>query len=150
MRLILQLVLPADARLLPRTRRAVAEYLAEIGASAEHVDDVILALDEACANVIRHAFPEGDDGTFRLVADIADDEVNMSVEDDGVGFKSDLIDLRAEADPADCDAVGNANATSGRGLEIIRRLMTSVEVRSPTETGVGTRLQMHKRLREPV
>ncbi|HEV7886834.1 MAG TPA: ATP-binding protein [Acidimicrobiales bacterium] len=139
MRLILQLVLPADARLLPRTRRAIAEYLAAIGASAEHVDDVILALDEACANVIRHAFPGQDDATFRLVAEITDDEVNLAVEDDGIGFKPDEIDLRPDAE-----------ATSGRGLHIIRELMTSVEVRSPTERGVGTRLCMHKQLRETV
>lgn len=142
MRLILQLVLPADARLLPRTRRAIAEYLAEIGADAEHVDDVILAMDEACANVIRHAFPGQRDGSFRLVAEICDDDVRMSVEDDGVGFSPETIDLRDDLD--------TAAATSGRGLDIIRHVMTSVEVRSPTESGVGTRLQMHKRLREPV
>lgn len=141
MRLILQLVLPADARLLPRTRRAIAEYLAEIGADGDHVDDVILALDEACANVIRHAFPDDRDGSFRLVAEICDDDVQMLVEDDGVGFEPEAIDLRDGDSPV---------ATSGRGLEIIRRVMTSVEVRSPTESGVGTRLQMTKRLREPV
>lgn len=146
MRLILQLVLPADARLLPRTRRAIAEYLAEIGASPEHVDDVILALDEACANVIRHAFPEGGDATFRLVAEITDDVVTMSVEDDGVGFDTGEIDLREPA----ADAVPDMESVSGRGLQIIRELMTSVEVRSPTEQGVGTRLRMEKRLRETV
>lgn len=133
-------MLPADARLLPRTRRAIAEYLSEIGADSEHVDDVILALDEACANVIRHAFPEGQAGTFRLVAEICDDEVRMCVEDDGVGISEDALDLR---DPG-------TEATSGRGLDIIRRLMTSIEVRSPTETGSGTRIHMRKRLREPV
>lgn len=142
MRLILQLVLPADARLLPRTRRAIAEYLAEIGADDEHVDDVILALDEACANVIRHAFPDSPDGSFRLVAEICDDDVRMSVEDDGVGFSPETIDLRHGFD--------NEGATSGRGLDIIRQVMTSVEVRSPTESGAGTRLLMTKRLREPV
>lgn len=139
MRLILQLVLPADARLLPRTRRAIAEYLAEINASREHIDDVILALDEACANVIRHAFPDDDNATFRLVADITDDEVSMSIEDDGVGFKPEAIDLR-----------DNETATSGRGLHMIRQLMTSVEVRSPNARGVGTLLHMQKSLKETV
>lgn len=106
------------------------------------MDDVILALDEACANVIRHAFPDDREGSFRLVAEITDDLVRISVEDDGVGFSADTIDLRR-------DGVA-PEATSGRGLEIIRQVMTSVEVRSPTESGVGTRLQMQKRLREPV
>lgn len=116
---------------------------------------MILALDEACANVIRHAFPDGDDACFRLVAEITDDDVRLAVEDDGVGFAADDIDLRdrspaaaRELTDADLDAV--AGATSGRGLDIIRRVMTSVEVRSPTESGIGTRLTMTKRLREPV
>lgn len=141
-------MLPADARLLPRTRRAIAEYLAEIGASQEHVDDVILALDEACANVIRHAFPTGDAGSFRVTAEITDEDVSMSIEDDGVGFRPETVDLRDSAD-SDSDS-DDAGPTGGRGLDIIRRVMTSVEVRSPTETGVGTRLHMRKRLREPV
>lgn len=102
---------------------------------------MILALDEACANVIRHAFPNGEDATFRLVAEIADDEVSIAVEDDGVGFTPEEIDLR----DADTEM-----ATHGRGLHIIRQLMTSVEVRSPTHNGTGTRLLMQKRLRETV
>jgi serine/threonine-protein kinase RsbW len=130
----LQLELPADAKLLTRTRRALLGYLDELGADNETSADVILALDEACANVVRHAFPEGD-GTFRLAADISDDEVFVEVEDDGVGF--------------DVSALGfqplGSNALSGRGLAIIRRLMTSVEVESPIGSG-GTRLRMRKDL----
>lgn len=116
---------------------------------------MILALDEACANVIRHAFPDGSNGCFRLVAEITDVDIRMAVEDDGVGFAPEELDLRDDgaasdegfAEAFDPDA---APATSGRGLEIIRHVMTSVEVRSPTESGVGTRLSMTKRLREPV
>ncbi len=160
MRLILQLVLPADARLLPRTRRAIAEYLAEIGAPTEHVDDVILALDEACANVIRHAFPEGDDGCFRLIAEITDDDIRMQIEDDGVGFPIDEDAAEAGAGNGGAGAVDGVDlrnrphaefhATSGRGLDIIRKVMTSVEVRSPIDEDGGTRVVMTKRLREPV
>lgn len=106
---------------------------------------MILALDEACANVIRHAFPEGDDGCFRLVAEISDEDVRMAVEDDGVGFTPEAIDLRPHPGDHDDEAI----ATSGRGLDIIRQVMTDVEVRSPTESGIGTRLVMTKRLREP-
>ena len=102
---------------------------------------MILALDEACANVIRHAFPGDQDGCFRLVAEITDDDVRMSVEDDGVGIPRDRIDLR--------DGAGH-DSLSGRGLDIIRHVMTSVEVRSPAENGAGTQLVMTKRLREPV
>ena len=133
MRLVLQLELPADARFLPRTRRAVAGYLEDVVPEPEQRDDVVLALDEACANVIRHAFPTGTDGVIRLRAEVSDTAVTVVVEDDGVGldpFRVPLID----ASPEDI---------SGRGLRIIRQLMTSVQLESPTETG-GTRLLMLK------
>jgi serine/threonine-protein kinase RsbW len=135
MRLVLTLLLPADARFLPRTRRAIAGYLEESGACEEVLDDVVLALDEACANVIRHAFPDGiPTGTLKLHAEILDDSVMVQVEDDGVGF-----------DPCRVGLAAGHEATSGRGLEMIRHLMTSVEVESPTPSG-GTRLVMHKDL----
>jgi serine/threonine-protein kinase RsbW len=133
--LVLELELPADARLLPRTRKAVAGYLEEVGAQPEDRADVVLALDEACANVIRHAFPNGTVGTIRLRAEIGDDAITVQVEDDGVGFDA-LEATRREPDLED---------TSGRGLHMIRTLMTTVQLESPTETG-GTRLRMQKLL----
>ena len=130
----LQLELPADAKMLGRTRWALLGYLEELGASEETTGDVILALDEACANVVRHAFPEGE-GSFRLTADLSPSEVLMEVEDDGIGFN-----------PFEVTALGvEPEATSGRGLRIIRQVMTSVEVESPMPHG-GTRLRMRKDL----
>jgi serine/threonine-protein kinase RsbW len=137
MRLLLQMELPADARLLPMTRRAMAEYLDEAGLTENERADLVLALDEACANVIRHAFPNAT-GRFRLRAEVVPTWVDMEVEDDGVGF--DASAPRRAPDPYD---------TSGRGLRIIRELMTSVELVSPTESG-GTRVVMRKVLTLPI
>ena len=109
-------------------------YLEELGAGEDVAGDVILALDEACANVVRHAFPHGH-GNFRLAADLTDDEVLVEVEDDGVGFNPVEVGTRKVA----------PDALSGRGLGMIRQLMTSVEVESPVSSG-GTRLRMRRAL----
>ena len=115
------------------TRRAMRVYLAQAGAPQEESADVILALDEACANVIRHAFPGGC-GRIRLRADVVDGRADLRVEDDGVGFDAEVP--RPRPDPYD---------TSGRGLRMMRELMTSVDLESPTESG-GTRVVMCKTL----
>ena len=134
MRVRLQLDLPADARLLPRTRWAMLGYLEELGAGEDVAADIILALDEACANVVRHAFPEGE-GSFRLSAELSGTEVVVQVEDHGVGFN-----------PYETGGLGaEPEATSGRGLRMIRELMTNVQVESPMANG-GTRLLMRKAL----
>jgi anti-sigma regulatory factor (Ser/Thr protein kinase) len=136
MYLALELELPADARLLATTRRTLGGYLADIGADADERADVVLALDEACVNVIRHAFPPGADGFLRVRVELDDAAVTLEVEDRGSGFDPLEVDLR-ESHPHD---------VSGRGLHIIRALMTSVRLQSPTESG-GTRLRMQRVLR---
>ena len=132
MHLALQLTLPADARLVPRTRKVVASYLSELDVPEDDAADVLLAIDEACSNVLQHAFPEGSAGHYQLRADLRPGEIVIEVEDDGVGF-----DALAHRPPADRLPI------SGRGLQVIKALMTTVEVESPTLLG-GTRLRMSR------
>ncbi|HVM03841.1 MAG TPA: ATP-binding protein [Acidimicrobiales bacterium] len=129
MRLVLRLDLPADARFLTMARRAMDEYLDEAGLVGDEREDLVLALDEACANVIRHAFPGGS-GRISMTAERCEQEVVVQVEDDGVGF--DASAPRPKPGPYD---------TSGRGLSIIRGVMTSVDVDS---SAGGTRVVMRK------
>jgi serine/threonine-protein kinase RsbW len=133
MHLSLTLTVPAEERLVPAARKAIAGLLAAADVPQDTVDDVILALDEACSNVLRHAFPSGRPGCYQLSADIRPAEVVIEVADQGVGF--DPMDRRP----------GDVLGLSGRGFEIMRRLMTSVEVESPAQQG-GTRLRLRKRL----
>lgn len=139
MRLALDLILPADTRLLAATRRVLALYLREFGTPNEIIDDVILAMDEACSNVLVHAFPAeyAAMATYRLCADLGPERIQIEVCDEGVGF-----DVMAKPPPRDADAHLSA---SGRGLEVMRRLMTTVEIESPTATG-GTRLRLVRKL----
>jgi anti-sigma regulatory factor (Ser/Thr protein kinase) len=138
MRLALNLRLPADTRLLGATRKILAVYLEEFGASTAVVDDVILAMDEACSNVLQHAYPEGQvDNNFLLRADLQPDHILIEVVDEGVGF-----DIMAKRPVPNEDGY---LASSGRGLDVMRRLMTTVEVESPTPGG-GTRLRLVRQL----
>jgi serine/threonine-protein kinase RsbW len=133
MRLVVDLTLPTDARLISQTRRMFSGYLEEMGVDDDDVSDVALALAEACTNVMRHAYSQPDQ-CFHLSAELRPEEVVLVVEDEGVGLP---------------DGVGMSmpapEATSGRGLQIIRQLMTSVDVETAPAT--GTRVQMRKALR---
>lgn len=133
MRLVVDLTLPTDARLISQTRRMFSGYLEEMGVAHDDVSDVALALAEACTNVMRHAYRQ-DDQCFHLSAELRPEEVVFVVEDDGIGMP---------------DGAGSSmpdpSATSGRGLQLIRQLMTSVDVQ--TAPANGTRVQMRKSLR---
>ena len=56
----------ADPALLGAVRGAVSCYLDANGFSQERTSEVVLAVDEACANAIRHAYRGQKDRTFRL------------------------------------------------------------------------------------
>ena len=135
MQFALQVALPLNTRLLPKTRQALAGYLEEVAMPEDTLHDVILALDEACTNVIRHAFPGTADGGYSVHAVVEGGEIKITVEDHGCGF-----------DPARLDEDWvEPEATSGRGLSIIQSVMSSVDVSTP-ETDGGTRLVMRKLL----
>jgi anti-sigma regulatory factor (Ser/Thr protein kinase) len=133
MHLLLALNLPAEGRLVPAARKAIAGFLVAAGVGEDTVDDIVLALDEACSNVLQHAFPAGYPGSYELRADFRPEEVVIEVVDHGLGF--DAMNFRSAGMPE----------LTGRGLEIMRRVMTSVEVESPRPGG-GTRLRLRKRL----
>jgi anti-sigma regulatory factor (Ser/Thr protein kinase) len=139
MRLALDLRLPADTRILAATRKVVALYLQEFGAPPEIVDDVILAMDEACSNVVKHAYPDdlAHDSNYLLRADLQQEQILIEVVDEGIGF-----DIMAK--PPNRVEDGHF-ASGGRGLDVMRRLMTTVEVESPTSSG-GTRLRLVRKL----
>lgn len=141
MRLVVDLTLPSEARLISRTRHVFSGYLEALGASRDAVSDVILAVDEACTNVVRHAFdgmPAADRPCFRLQAELTDKEVTVVIEDDGIGLPPDAINHRPLAE--------SPEATSGRGLQIIHELMTSVDIET-APARQGTRLEMRRALR---
>jgi anti-sigma regulatory factor (Ser/Thr protein kinase) len=131
----LQVALPLNVRLLPKTRQAVAGYLEEVAMPDEALHDVILALDEACANVIRHAYPGTRDGGYEVTALVEGGVVQITVEDHGVGFDPARLD----------DGWVEPEAISGRGLAIIQSVMSAVDVSHP-EGESGTRLVMRKNL----
>lgn len=135
MRLEIHLLLPAEARLLSRTRQTVAGFLAEVGAADQHVDDVVLALDEACANAIRHGASGDSDGAYELHAVVTPEEVVIEVTDDGPGLRPERVDV----------APVPVTSTSGRGLHLIRALMDDVTVGSAGE-GRGTVVRMARTL----
>lgn len=129
MRVGLQLSLPATPALLGETRRTLRGYLQALDVDPEVVSDVVLAVDEACANVIRHAAASPDD-EYELRAQLTRESISISIDDHGPGFDPDEV-----AEPS-------LTATSGRGLQIISQLMSEVQV--GRLNGSGTRLHMRR------
>jgi anti-sigma regulatory factor (Ser/Thr protein kinase) len=111
--------------LLPATLDSVADARRAVRAFADDLDvdldGMVLAVSEAVANVVAHAYVDGSHGIVEVSAAVSPHEVTVTVRDHGGGL----------ADSADGGA--------GYGLVIIRRLAQHVEL---TDTPEGVALTM--------
>jgi anti-sigma regulatory factor (Ser/Thr protein kinase) len=123
----LHLDVPTHPKALGNMRRTVARWLEPIGASMEESNDIQVACHEACSNAMEHGY-RFREATIDLNAEFDGSEVVLTIADTG-GWR----------DQRDSDR--------GRGLDLIRALMDSVEVEPGAE---GTVVRLSKRLAAPV
>jgi serine/threonine-protein kinase RsbW len=115
---------------------ALGEY---IEMSRDKIDEVKLALVEACINAFEHAEARDERVhlTFRVGGDAAGAEwLEVEVIDRGHGFDSGAVEP-----PSLQKALARERRKRGWGLQIIRSLMDSVEISSGDW---GTRILMRK------
>lgn len=134
---VLDRTFPARPERLCEIRRAVAEAAAGLGCREESIHDVVLAVDEACQNIIRHAY-KGRDGDIRMV-----------IESDGTAVEIRLIDFAPPVDPAEvCPRALDDVRPGGLGTHFIRSVMDDVAF-VPPPPGAGNMLRMTKRIAKP-
>ena len=125
----MNLTLPPTSSALPDLRRSVAQTLGDL--DQEVVADVLLALDEAVSNAIRHGSRGGEQVLVTVESD--DEWVEMTVRDGGPTPR--LPRLPAEPPPV--------LQTGGRGLWLILQLVDEVRLQRIED---GTRLTMRRRV----
>ena len=114
------LMLDAVPESIPVARHVVAKYAAECEGEAEHV---ALATSEAVTNAVIHAYRDTEPGLVRLSAMLEDDDLVVTVRDQGVGMRQ---DLDSPATGHGVALIGSLTETSSflnreRGLEVAMR-----------------------------
>lgn len=118
--------LAADPTLLAPLRRELRRWLAATGLDGEGVDDVLLAVCEACTNSIEHAYR----ADARCVVDLR------------LHLDAGCLHVVVR-DTGRWKPVGDGPTTRGRGVAMMRAMMDDVDV----DTGAGgTTVTMRKRL----
>ncbi len=80
------LTVPAASAEVAGVRRAVGELARSAGLDEDRLADVALAVGEACANAVVHAYADRERGHLRVRADITPDGLEVVVSDDGRGM----------------------------------------------------------------
>ena len=77
-----RLDVPASAENLKKIRDFVRGFIDKREGLESYKDEIVLAIDEACQNVIRHAYRDKD-GNVAIKLSFQDKELIVSIEDDG-------------------------------------------------------------------
>ncbi len=126
---------PAAESRLPEIRNFIESVLSDTPFRRKDVTAVMLAIEEACTNVIRHAYLYGE-GTLKLRISLYNDRLALSIFDTGRSF-----DFEKSSDP-DLNHYIKTGRKGGLGVYLIRKITDEVNYHS---SGGVNELRMVKR-----
>jgi anti-sigma regulatory factor (Ser/Thr protein kinase) len=133
-RLLVKFAMPSDPRYLPVVRGVIGPLAAAIGWDESDCGAITLAVDEALANIIRHAYHNRADGLIELECRESADGLEIALLDKGDAADKSKICARELG----CDQPG------GLGTHIIKKVMDTVSYEVSPE---GNRFVASKLLR---
>ncbi|MGE5701632.1 MAG: anti-sigma B factor RsbW [Clostridia bacterium] len=124
---LIELMIPARLEYIGIARLTVSGVANRAGLTYDDIEDVKLAVSEACTNAVQHAYV-GTEGMIRIQVQVACDRLHIIVADDGSSF--DPEHAKKNMGPIDPTVDIESLAEGGLGLYLIHSLMDEVEVRS--------------------
>ncbi|MFK7696288.1 anti-sigma B factor RsbW [Paenibacillus sp. HJGM_3] len=132
------LSIPAQAAYLDIVRLTLYGIAVKAGFSFEDIEDMKVAVAEACNNAILHAYEGRNAGLVELKFELEDGRIVIHVKDEGVSFDYEHAALRVV--PLHDQPLREAKV-GGLGLFMMQALMDDVQVN--TERGTEVILTKH-------
>lgn len=135
---IIELRVPSRPEYVPIVRTLIADLARRMAFSASAVEDVRVAISEACANVVRHAYSDVESTATEMVVRCStkDGKLAMEIVDTGQGVVE-----SARKRPKRIDRQG------GFGLLLMQNLMDHVSLDSSPDRGTVVRMVKQTSLR---
>jgi serine/threonine-protein kinase RsbW len=119
----------ADFKNLDAIRDFVGEIAEQAGFSGKEVYSIQLATDEACSNVIEHAYEGTAGGDIEVTCDIKDNALTIVIHDHGKVFDITKVKKPNLSKKLEDREIG------GLGVYLIQKLMDDVRFESSATTG---------------
>lgn len=105
-------------------RDFISSSAAEAGVKSDAIENIILAVDEACTNIIKHAYKSFPDGELIIKTKSTLSRFVVSITDYGKSFEPEMI-----PEP-DLQKYYRQKKVGGLGMYLMKTLMDNVEYRS--------------------
>jgi serine/threonine-protein kinase RsbW len=125
-----RLTLPAQPESIPVIRHVLGAYAEALVLPPDVIEDIRLAVTEACTNVVRHAYDGDRQGSIDVVVQPAGEHIDITVSDRGRGM----------GPSPDVDG-------PGLGLPLIAALADSIELQDAPIRGNRLRMSFASRPR---
>ncbi|MBS1809424.1 MAG: ATP-binding protein [Acidobacteria bacterium] len=134
------LQVPSSTENLALIREFVTTVGQQAGLTEAEIGKIELAVDEACANVIEHAYGHDESKEVIIRANIDDDSITFEIVDTGKGFDPNKIAQE------ELEKLIQDRKDGGLGMRLIKKLMD--EVQYEIVPGQKNELRMIKRIRK--
>ena len=108
---------------LEKIRNFVSEHAGQFSFDETDINDIVLAVDEACTNIIKHAYQWNPEKKITVSVAFRNNELLVSIIDEGKPFDPGKYNV-----PTLEEQLKNKKR-SGYGILLIRKLMDNVEYR---------------------
>ena len=132
-------IFQASYKYLEDMRQFAAQAAKDAGMDDAEVYVVKLAVDEACTNIIEHAYGVENEGEIECTCDAEDDRLTFILRDHGKPF-----DPSSVTEP-DLSSGLEKRPLGGLGVYLMRQLMDEVRFESRGEAGNLLTMVKHKR-----
>jgi len=126
----LRLEVASDPRFLGVIRGVLQVWLEVLGLVGDRRHEVVLAVDEACSNAIRHAYEGRTDESVELVLFASDEWIEITVSDQGTPCPTECSEYRPLVQPAPDEV-----EPGGLGVQLIHEIFDEVRFCPGTSRG---------------
>lgn len=133
------LIVKSRTENLSKIREFVSSNASEAGFSKDEIDNIILAVDEACTNVIKHAYKYSPDEDIMIEIKYNKSAFTVTIEDKGISFDPNLIPS------PDLQKYHREHRVGGLGMYLMKTLMD--EVKYMSVRGKYNRVSLTKKIK---
>ena len=124
-------------------RLAVSGLATRMNFSIEEIEDIKIAVSEACTNSVQYAYDEPEKERVFISFNLFKDKLEIIIKDTGKGFETDALE-RMPIEERSLDEIDENVPRLGLGITFIKSLMDETKITS--EPGNGTIIQMAKHI----
>jgi len=125
---VITIKLPSKAEYVSIARLAASVISNTVGFDIEDIDDIKVAVGEACNNAVLHG--KNEEEVYEIAFKLSDEKIHIEVKDNGIGFDEEKYE-----EPDLNNLKGN-----GLGIYIMKSLMDEVDIIANDKDGTTLKL----------